>query len=102
MASVEGAPSCSWQPPSSGPRIRPSTWEETMPGRLEEKDWTNLLQRIRDKKCTPFVGAGACAGTLPLAWQIARQWAERYNYPLTDSTDLARVSQFLAIDQDDD
>jgi hypothetical protein len=73
-----------------------------MPGRLEEKDWTKLLERIRDKRCTPFVGAGACAGTLPLASQIACQWAERYKYPLTDFTDLARVSQFLAIDHDDD
>jgi hypothetical protein len=73
-----------------------------MPARLDENDWRNLLQRLRDRKCTPFVGAGACAGTLPLASEIASQWAESYNYPLADSTDLARISQFLAIEQDDD
>ena len=34
---------------------------------LKEETWEILLERIRDKKCTPFLGAGACAGALPLA-----------------------------------
>ena len=70
-----------------------------MPNALGEKDWKDLLDLIREEKCTPFIGAGACAGTLPLGSQIARQWADEYDYPLADSNDLARVAQFLAIDR---
>ena len=32
---------------------------------LEDRDWENLLRRIKDKKCTPFIGAGAAAEILP-------------------------------------
>jgi hypothetical protein len=69
---------------------------------LGEKDWERLLGRIRDGKCTPFLGAGACFGTLPLGRDIAEQWAKEFDFPLgeEDSTDLMRVAQFLAIDQD--
>lgn len=72
-----------------------------MTNTLSDRDWENLMRRIKEKKCTPFIGAGACAGTLPLGSEIAREWAEKYNYPLSDKWDLARVSQFLAVDQDD-
>jgi SIR2-like domain len=71
-----------------------------MAGGLTEDDWKTLLDRIRDKKCTPFIGAGACAETLPLAKDLAREWATTYNYPLADTTDLARVAQFLAVKVD--
>jgi hypothetical protein len=70
-----------------------------MPSTVGERDWRDLLDLIQVDKCTPFIGAGACAGTLPLGSQIARQWAGEYDYPLGDSTDLARVAQFLAIDR---
>jgi len=68
---------------------------------LGERDWENLLQRIKEKKCTPFIGAGACAGTLPMGSEIAREWANKYKYPLYDNGDLARVAQFLAVEEDD-
>jgi hypothetical protein len=68
-----------------------------MPEALTEADWEELLYLIGDAKCTPFIGAGACAGTLPLGSDLATQWAEEYGYPLADKTDLARVAQFLAI-----
>lgn len=72
-----------------------------MANTLSDRDWENLMRRIKEKKCTPFIGAGACAGTLPLGSEISREWAEKYNYPLNDKWDLARVSQFMAVDQDD-
>lgn len=72
-----------------------------MPNTLGDRDWENLMRRIKEKKCTPFIGAGACAGTLPLGSDISREWAEEYGYPLYDKGDLARVAQFLAVDQDD-
>ena len=71
-----------------------------MAEKLKESDWDNLLQRIQDKTCTPCIGAGACTGVLPLGSEIAREWADKYEYPLSDKGDLARVSQFLAVEQD--
>lgn len=68
-----------------------------MPAKLEDGDWRILLRRIKDGKCTPFLGAGVNAGVLPLGADIARTWAEQYHYPLDDSWDLARVSQFMAV-----
>jgi hypothetical protein len=71
-----------------------------MAGTLEDKDWKLLLGRIKAGKCTPFLGAGACHGVLPLGSEIARKWAEDYGYPLPDNYDLANVAQFLAIQND--
>lgn len=71
-----------------------------MSGLLKEEDWEILLQRIADKKCTPFLGAGACHGSIPLGGEIAREWARQYEYPLEDSSDLVRVAQFLALARD--
>jgi len=71
-----------------------------MPSALDENTWKTLLGRIRDGKCTPFLGAGACHGVLPLGSDIAQQWACKHDYPLDDCADLARVSQFLAVKHD--
>lgn len=69
---------------------------------LKEVDWDDLLNSIDEHKCTPFIGAGACAGWIPLGSEIAGEWAEKYNYPLGDSGQLARVAQFLGIDRGND
>ncbi|HKN83614.1 MAG TPA: SIR2 family protein [Pyrinomonadaceae bacterium] len=67
---------------------------------LTDNDWDILIQRIRDKKCTPFLGAGACYGVLPLGAAIAQQWASQYEYPLDDASNLIAVAQFLALKND--
>ena len=67
---------------------------------MSEYDWELLLERINDKNCTPFLGAGACEGVFPLGSQIAQQWALEQGYPLEDSRDLARVSQYIAVTRD--
>lgn len=67
---------------------------------LTDRDWKLLLRRIRAGKCTPFLGAGASYGALPLGSEIATKWSEQFNYPLEDKQDLARVSQYLAIEFD--
>jgi hypothetical protein len=67
---------------------------------LENAHWGILLDRIREQKCTPFLGAGAGAGTLPLGGDIAEAWARENGYPLEDVRDLARVAQFLAVKLD--
>jgi len=69
--------------------------------RMRDADWNLMLARIGDGVCTPFLGAGAAAHALPLGGQIARRWATNHGYPLEDAGDLARVSQFLAVHQDD-
>jgi hypothetical protein len=71
-----------------------------MPNTLDEGDWKILLRRIKDGRCTPFLGAGACFGVLPLGSDIAQGWTKEYKYPLDDSSDLARVAQFLAVTKD--
>jgi SIR2-like domain len=67
---------------------------------MTEEDWELLLDRIRDGLCTPFLGAGAGVGTLPLGADIAREWADEFDYPLDDPHDLARVAQFLGVRRD--
>jgi len=68
-----------------------------MPNMHEEIDWELIVDRIKSGQCTPFLGAGACYGELPLASEIAENWAKDYGYPMKDFTDLARVAEFLAI-----
>jgi SIR2-like domain len=70
------------------------------PPTLRDQDWLILLKAIRRGKCTPFLGAGACQGYIPLGSDIARDWAQIHKYPLNDFTDLAKVSQFLATEYD--
>jgi hypothetical protein len=69
-------------------------------GAIEEKDWDDLLMLIRMEKCTPFIGAGTSYPYLPLGGKVANDWSDKYKYPLIkDSSDLAKVSQFMAIDR---
>ena len=67
---------------------------------LEERDWNRLLKRIKAGKCTPFLGAGACYGSLPLGATIAQTWAAEHDYPFSDTHDLTRVAQYLALTND--
>jgi hypothetical protein len=71
-----------------------------MTNTLGENDWDLLLRRIKDGKCTPFLGAGAAYGVLPLGSEVAQEWARDKGYPLEDAWDLARVAQFLAVTED--
>jgi SIR2-like protein len=64
---------------------------------LTELEWEQLLKRIKDGKCTPFLGAGVNRGVLPLGSEIAEKWAVDFKYPLPDRHDLPRVSQYLAL-----
>lgn len=68
---------------------------------MTDDDWKNLLEKIKFGKCTPFLGAGASFGTVPLGSEIASKWAKEYEYPLDDSLDLARVAQFVAVTEED-
>lgn len=72
-----------------------------IPGEMGERDWELLLTRIRQGKCTPFIGAGTCYNILPLAAEIAKKWGKKHGYPLKDTcNNLACVAQFLAVEYD--
>jgi len=68
---------------------------------LTNEDWDVLLRRINQGRCTPFLGAGASYGVLPLGGDIAKQWADKYDYPMEDRSNLIAVSQFLALKYSD-
>lgn len=72
-----------------------------MSGVLRDEDWEVLVQRINTGKVTPFLGAGACYGVLPLGAEIANQWAKKYQYPMEDASNLISVAQFLALKYSD-
>src|ERR1044072_2526110 len=76
---------------------------------LGDKTWERLLKPIRDDKCTPVIGSGACtappAGADPAEWaklkypskeQIALKFSADYAYPLDDHAKLERVSEYAA------
>jgi hypothetical protein len=66
-----------------------------------EKDWDRLLLKINHQLCTPFLGSGASAGVLPTGKMIARSLAQEYGYPFSDSDNLVRVAQFVAVQNGD-
>jgi hypothetical protein len=67
---------------------------------LEDADWDILLDRIRSGRCVRFLGAGACHGALPLGGDLARELADKFHYPLPNSSDLTAVAQFIAVNRD--
>jgi SIR2-like domain len=68
---------------------------------MTEDDWKVLLGRIKEGKCTPFLGAGVNYGILPLGGQIAHEWASEDKFPLRSSDDLPAVAQFIAVKYSD-
>lgn len=71
--------------------------------RLKSTDWEILLDRIKEKKCTPVLGTGTRSEILTLRSRIAKEWAEKYGYPrLEGAVNLARVARFISIQYDSD
>jgi hypothetical protein len=66
----------------------------------KEEDWARLIGIIKKGNCLPFIGPGLCRGCyLPKA-KLAEKWAESYDYPFQDKSDLARVAQFMEVKAD--
>ena len=68
---------------------------------MEEREWHRLVEQLKRGECTPFLGAGACSGTLPLGAKLSRAWAKRYDYPFSDKSSLAEVTQYAAVIEKD-
>jgi hypothetical protein len=64
---------------------------------VDDTDWGRLLRQLERGDCTPFLGAGACYGTLPTAAEMSRVWADKYHYPFEDHHDLPRVMQYISV-----
>ncbi|MEO3863317.1 SIR2 family protein [Acrocarpospora sp. B8E8] len=61
---------------------------------MDDADWERLINQLRRGDCTPLLGAGACAGTLPTGPDLSRKYASEYGYPFPDVTNLSRVMQW--------
>jgi hypothetical protein len=68
----------------------------------EFEHWPALVRNIQEGACTPIVGWGINEALLGSSHEIARNWAERYRFPLEahDRENLASVAQYLAVNQD--
>lgn len=66
---------------------------------MNASDWDQLLWAIEEERCTPFLGAGACVPALPTGFALATEWAQEHGYPLEDGHDLARVAEYIAVEQ---
>ncbi|MCB0086965.1 MAG: CHAT domain-containing protein, partial [Caldilineaceae bacterium] len=71
-------------------------------GDKSENFWPFLLDDLRKGKCVPFLGPRVTAGLLPDAAQVATRLADKYNYPLADRTDLAKVARYIALNAPQD
>lgn len=72
-----------------------------MATKLEDRDWTLLLGRIKDGKCTPILGEDLHSATVPHYIKTARKWADESNYPIAGAEeDISKVSQFLSVYHD--
>ena len=63
-------------------------------------EWHALLTAIYEKRCISFIGTEGHTPWIPRDLDIARKWAEEYNYPL-EVDELSKVSLYLAIDKED-
>lgn len=62
-----------------------------------DRDWWLFISKINQGECIPFLGAGISSRFLPLAKDLADDMAKEYGYPMNDTYNLAKVSQFLAV-----
>lgn len=75
---------------------------------FQERKWDTLIEKIKEGFCTPFIGAGACSGVLPLAKELAetlldtdfRDTGRVCPLDERDRLDLSRVAQYLAVSYD--
>jgi len=97
-------------------RTRPDSWMPVLFMRLKSgrlwytpgfadaagfQRWPSLLRSIQQQHCTPILGPGLLEGLLGATHEIARRWAETYNFPmaLDEREALPQVAQFLAVNQ---
>jgi hypothetical protein len=63
--------------------------------------WDAVVSDIENEQCVPVLGTGLVESILGSTRDIARKWAERYEFPLAprNRDDLAQVAQYLTYRQ---
>ena len=63
--------------------------------------WDAVVNDVRNQECVPVLGAGLVQYILGSTRDIARKWAERYEFPLAphNRDDLSQVAQYLVYRQ---
>jgi len=89
-----------WSPQTVDDRALIGHEADAMIQTLDDRDWDNLLYRIKAGKCTPFIGPEVVQAIVPTEAAIALAWATEHAYPLNDPDNMARVAQFLAVRRD--
>jgi hypothetical protein len=61
--------------------------------------WPAILADLRAGNCTPILGPGLTDTLLGTRQELARRWAQNYNFPLAtrDEDDLPQVAQYLSV-----
>lgn len=73
---------------------------------LSPTQWGTLLEMIDRRLCTPFLGAGASFGPLPLAKDLALELLDEEERltatpcPLRDREDLAAAAQYVGVNRE--
>lgn len=63
-------------------------------------DIETLAERMLEKKCTPFLGAGAAAGLLPTGRELSQKWIKDYQLPIPNESPLDYVAQMISVKWD--
>ena len=65
----------------------------------EEITWQSLQLSLSQNAITPVLGPGLASGIIGSRQQIARNWVERWQMPISehDQGDLAKVAQYLRV-----
>jgi hypothetical protein len=68
----------------------------------EFEKWPALLRCLQDGRSTPILGPGLVEPLFGTSREIARRWAERFQFPLAphDLDNLPQVAQYLSVKQD--
>ena len=63
--------------------------------------WPSIIRTISRGLCTPILGPGLYESMLGSTHEIAKRWAETYNYPMApyERDSLPQVAQFLTVNQ---
>jgi hypothetical protein len=76
------------------------------PKKLTDVYWENLLDAIDRKNCIPFIGSSALEffnqvddNAFLTNDELAKEWAEKYDYPFEAPYQLPKVAQYVAINE---
>src|SRR5918994_1816586 len=79
---------------------------EAKPRRLSEQNWDNLLSAIDQDNCIPFIGESTLEffnqvddQAFTTYHELAKEWAEKYDYPVGGTDELPKIAQYLAINE---